>query len=160
MTADAIDVRRVDERDAAALADVDAASFGEPWTADAVRALLEGGLTIAFLASRQGQPTGAALVRVVAGEGELLRIAVRPEARRQGVGRVLLEAVLSAIADQCPDGVHLEVRASNVAARRLYADAGFVEQGQRRDYYQAPREHAVLMRWPPPAGGAARATGA
>jgi ribosomal-protein-alanine N-acetyltransferase len=90
-----------------------------------------------------------ALLRVVAGEGELLRIAVHPEVRQQGVGGALLTAVLSAIADACPLGVFLEVRAANVAARRLYARAGFIESGRRRDYYQAPREDAIVLHWRP-----------
>ena len=89
------------------------------------------------------------MLRVVAGEGELLRIAVHPDTRRQGVGRALLRAVLSAVADACPLGVFLEVRASNVAARHLYAREGFVEHGRRRDYYHAPREDAILMHWRP-----------
>ena len=82
-------------------------------------------------------------------EAEILRIAVLAEMRRQGVGRMLLGALLSAIADACPLGVYLEVRASNVAARRLYAREGFVETGRRRDYYQEPREDAILMHWRP-----------
>jgi ribosomal-protein-alanine N-acetyltransferase len=132
-----------------ALATVDAACFDHPWTIDAVRGLIAGGLTRVWLVrTATGDVVGSAMVRVVAGEGEVLRIAVVPEARGQGIGRTLLRAVMSAIADACVDGVYLEVRASNVAARRLYARAGFVEQGRRRAYYDAPREDAVLMRWP------------
>jgi [ribosomal protein S18]-alanine N-acetyltransferase len=132
-----------------ALAIVEAACFDHPWTIDAVRGLIAGGLTRVWLVrTATGDVVGSAMVRVVAGEGEVLRIAVVPEARGQGIGRTLLRAVMSAIADACVDGVYLEVRASNVAARRLYAREGFVEQGRRRAYYDAPREDAVLMRWP------------
>lgn len=147
----------------ACLADLDASSFDVPWRADAMRHLLEDGLTRGWVARAAGEGEadgdgavlGAALLRIVAGEGELLRIAVRPAARRRGVARRLLQAVLSVAADACPHGVHLEVRASNVAARHLYAREGFVDHGRRRDYYQAPREDAVLMHWRParpPAG--------
>ena len=130
-----------------ALADLEAVSFEAPWSADALAALLDNALTRAWTVSRDGVVLGGALVRVVAGEGELLRIAVRPECRQQGVARRLLKAIMSALADACPEGVHLEVRASNVAARHLYAGEGFVEHGRRRDYYQAPREDAILMHW-------------
>ena len=136
-----------------ALAIVDAACFDNPWTVDAVSALLDGGLTRVWLIrTAAGDVIGGAMVRVVAGEGEVLRLAVVPEARGQGIGGVLLRAVMSAIADACPHGIHLEVRVSNVAARLLYAREGFVEQGRRRDYYVAPHEDAVLMRWQAPEG--------
>ncbi|BCS33406.1 hypothetical protein TBR22_A26330 [Luteitalea sp. TBR-22] len=138
------------------VAALEASSFDVPWSVDAVRALLQDGLTRAWIAAAGGRPRGAAILRVVAGEGELLRIVVHPDDRRHGVGRALLRAVLSVAADACPLGVHLEVRASNVAARHLYARQGFVDHGRRRDYYQAPREDAVLMHWRP----AARPSGA
>jgi [ribosomal protein S18]-alanine N-acetyltransferase len=132
-----------------ALAALEASSFDVPWSADAIRALLDDGLTRAWVAVVAGAVVGAALVRVVAGEGELLRIAVHPAARRQGIAHALLGVVLSASADACPLGIHLEVRASNVAARHLYARQGFIDHGRRRDYYQAPKEDAILMHWRP-----------
>jgi ribosomal-protein-alanine N-acetyltransferase len=151
-----ITVTAVRDDAAAELAAIDAAAFEVPWSEPAFQGLLRDGLTRAWLArDASGAALGAALLRVAAGEGELLRIAVRPEARRRGVARGVLQAVLSAAADMCPHGVHLEVRASNVAARHLYAREGFVDHGRRRDYYQAPREDAVLMHWrpaTPPAG--------
>lgn len=136
-----------------AIALLESACFDVPWSIAAVRSLLDDGLTRVWVARTSSGVVGAALLRIVAGEGELLRIAVHPESQRQGIGRVLLRAVLSAIADACPLGVYLEVRASNVAARHLYAREGFVERGRRRDYYDAPREDAILMHWRP-AGGA------
>lgn len=142
-------VREAGQEACSALAAVDASSFDVPWSVEAIRALFDGGLTRAWLARASGDVVGGALLRVVAGEGELLRIAVRPPARGRGVGRALLGVVLSAGADACPLGVHLEVRASNVAARHLYAGQGFVDHGRRRNYYEAPREDAILMHWRP-----------
>ena len=142
-------VREAGSEAAGALADLELASFDVPWSAEALRELIDDGLTRVWLALEGGLVVGGALARVVAGEAEVLRIAVRPAHRRHGVGRQLLRHVLSALADACPEGIHLEVRASNVAARHLYAREGFVEQGRRRDYYQAPREDAVLMHWRP-----------
>jgi len=131
------------------IADLESASFDGPWSREALAALLGDGLTRAWVARSADGVVGAAVLRVVAGEGELLRIAVRPDERQRGIGSRLLGDVVSAVADGCPHGIHLEVRASNVAARRLYARHGFVESGRRRDYYQAPQEDAVLMHWLP-----------
>lgn len=150
MTVDLPPLEELGADAAEALAALEASSFDVPWSATALRALLEDGLTRAWAQrDADGGLRGAALLRIVAGEGELLRIAVRPEARRQGMARAILRGLLSAAADACPHGVHLEVRASNVAARHLYAREGFVDHGRRRDYYQAPREDAVLMHWRP-----------
>lgn len=131
------------------IAGLEAASFDVPWSADAVRVLLQDGLTRLWVARMDGHVVGAAMLRVVAGEGELLRIAVHPDARRAGIGHAMLGVVLSATADACPHGVFLEVRASNVAARHLYGRHGFVDHGRRRDYYRDPKEDAVLMHWKP-----------
>lgn len=131
------------------IAALEAVCFDVPWSITFVRSLLDDGLTRVWEARTSRGTVGTALLRAVAGEGELLRIAVHPDARRQGIGHALLGAVLSAGADACPLGVFLEVRASNVAARRLYASEGFIDHGRRRDYYDAPREDAILMRWRP-----------
>jgi len=134
-----------------AIAGLEGACFDVPWSIGSVRSLLDDGLTRVWVAQASSAVVGAALLRIVAGEGELLRIAVHPGHQRQGIGGVLLRTILSAIADACPLGVYLEVRASNVAARHLYAREGFVEDGRRRDYYEAPREDAILMHWRPAA---------
>ena len=136
-----------------ALARLDAASFEAPWSSEAMLALVQSVGVEVWLAREDAQVVAAALVRLVAGEGEILRLAVHPEARRRGVGRALLTAVLAECTHRCPEGLFLEVRASNVAARHLYARAGFVEHGRRRDYYQAPREDAVLLSWRPLGSG-------
>ncbi|AMY10310.1 ribosomal-protein-alanine N-acetyltransferase [Luteitalea pratensis] len=134
-----------------AVATLESACFDVPWSITAVRSLLDDGLTRVWEARTSQATVGAAILRIVAGEGELLRIAVHPDLRRQGIGRVLLRAVLSAVADACPLGVYLEVRASNIAARHLYAREGFAENGRRKGYYDAPPEDAILMHWRPAA---------
>jgi ribosomal-protein-alanine N-acetyltransferase len=160
VTHDAIAIERADATLVAPIAALEASVFDAPWDAAALTALIDDGLTQAYVARRAGDVVAAALLRVVAGEGELLRIAVAPALQRQGIATRVLRTVLSAAADACPLGVHLEVRASNDAARRLYARAGFVESGRRRAYYQAPREDAILMHWrgaTGPGGGPDRA---
>lgn len=89
-----------------------------------------------------------ALWRLVpaAGEAELLRIAVSPEARRQGLAARLMAACAEQLrAEGCPR-LHLEVRVSNVAARALYEAAGWKACGLRRRYYR-DGEDAALYTW-------------
>lgn len=81
----------------------------------------------------------------------LLNLAVAPEARRQGIGRALLDDGASLARSLGVQELWLEVRASNEGARRLYEAAGYREVTRRREYYRpatdgAPREDAVVMR--------------
>jgi ribosomal-protein-alanine N-acetyltransferase len=81
--------------------------------------------------------------RLGAGEGELLNLAVAPQSRRRGVAKSLVQAFLA----ECPEGVWLEVRESNTAARNLYKSMGFQEVSVRSNYYQAPPEPAIVMKF-------------
>ncbi len=141
--------RRAGPADADALAGLDAASFDAPWDASSIGTLLAGELTIGWRRDAGSELVAAALVRCVAGEAELLRLAVHPAHRRHGHGRALLATILEELGPGLPHGLHLEVRASNAAARSLYHSLGFALIGTRPAYYVAPVEGAVLMRWNP-----------
>ena len=84
------------------------------------------------------EPHGFALGRVIADEAELLTLAVRPDARRQGIGRRCLEAFQENARDGGAARVFLEVATTNAAARALYDQAGFAQVGHRKAYYRAP----------------------
>ncbi|HXC96690.1 MAG TPA: GNAT family N-acetyltransferase [Edaphobacter sp.] len=77
---------------------------------------------------------------------ELESIVVNEATRRQGVGRVLCEAVIAWSRKQGVLALELEVRTGNQAAIALYSSLGFKITGSRRGYYQEPVEDAVLMR--------------
>lgn len=76
---------------------------------------------------------------LTANEWELDNILVAPEHRRKGIADALLRDLLSRA-----DTIHLEVRASNAPARRLYEKHGFRHTGTRRRYYSDPVEDAIL----------------
>lgn len=88
---------------------------------------------------------GFVLESTVLDELEVLDMGVSPGHRRRGLAGQLLHQVFSTAQVQGVRTVHLEVRASNEAARRLYAAAGMSEAGHRRRYYRNPEEDAVLM---------------
>ena len=94
------------------------------------------------------EPQGFAMGRVVAGEAELLTIAVDPMAQGQGVGTRLMRAFLGELQQRGAECVFLEVADTNAPARALYARVGFGVTGRRRGYYHAPDSSvvdAVLM---------------
>lgn len=125
------------------LAAIHAEAFEAPWDAASLSALLASPGVFAV-----EEPDGFILIRVVADEAEILTLAVRPAARRGGLGGRLVEAAVVRAAVLGADRMFLEVAEDNVAARALYARAGFVEAGRRRDYYSradGSREDALVL---------------
>jgi len=116
--------------------------YGEAWSRRQVEdALLVPG-TAYLLADETGEcplKTGAAagfaLWRTIAGESELLLLAVRPEFRHHGIGTTLLQALLNLSANNGINRVFLEMRDGNPAGS-LYLSAGFTEIGRRPNYYR------------------------
>lgn len=78
-----------------------------------------------------------------AGEAELLRIAVKPEGRGKGLGRRLLQASTEALKALGVSELHLEVRFSNTAARKLYEAEGWRFTGIRKGYYRDGEDAAL-----------------
>jgi ribosomal-protein-alanine N-acetyltransferase len=83
--------------------------------------------------------------RSVLDESEIVKIAVKQEARRQGVATRLLDYSLGKVSRQGVRTCYLEVRSSNTAARSFYEKNGFSVTGIRENYYSSPREDAVMM---------------
>ena len=88
---------------------------------------------------------GYAVCWTVADESHLLNIAVRPDARGRGVGTELLRECILRSARAGVDRIHLEVRAGNGPAIRMYEREGFSFQGIRRGYYADTGEDAILL---------------
>jgi [ribosomal protein S18]-alanine N-acetyltransferase len=89
----------------------------------------------------QGAIAGFLVSRTVAGETEVLNLAVHPQYRRQGIGRLLLAPLL----ESGSSALYLEVRASNHTARAFYRRMGFREVGTRPRYYHSDGEAAVVL---------------
>jgi len=89
---------------------------------------------------------GFLVARRLGSEWELENIVVSPTFQREGIGRRLLEELLSRARETGGDALFLEVRESNAAARSLYEQAGFQPAGRRKSYYKAPQEDGILYR--------------
>jgi len=109
--------------------------FGEAWTQSQCLGILSLPGVWMTSATRDAEPVGFALSRIVADEAELLLLAVRPAFRRTGVGSILLTATATAARNRGARKLFLEVRDGN-PARVLYDAAGFRAVGCRRDYYR------------------------
>ncbi len=117
----------------------------DPWSESVYRAALDNPAVAILLAQGEdGALLGYAVLSTVLDEGNLDNIAVAPEARRNGVADALLSA-LTAFGREHLTCLMLEVRASNAPAIALYEKHGFTAVGRRKNYYDAPREDAILM---------------
>ncbi len=138
-------IRFMTEADLEQAAAIEAACFREPWSLDLLSSGFENKWNLYLAAEEDGRLAGYGAVCVIAGEGEIQRIAVLEEFRRQGLGRKLLDAMVAAARNRGARAMTLEVRESNEPAIKLYFSAGFRTEAQRKDYYRNPREDALIM---------------
>jgi ribosomal-protein-alanine N-acetyltransferase len=134
-------LRPMDTSDLSYAMEVDALCLPRPWSQTIWREELESPVGLYLVLEEEDDISAQIGVRHLADELHVTTLAVRPERRRRGYARVLLEAALGAFPEA--RRVHLEVRPSNVPARSLYTSLGFVTTGRRRRYYGD--EDALLM---------------
>jgi len=139
-------VRAARPGDLAAVQRIERASFGDPWSRDALFGeLIADAMRLPLVAELDGRVCGFLMAWRVVDQLHVLNIAAAPDVRRRGVGTALLrEAARLARADGLRE-VTLEVRAGNRGARLFYAGHGFAEAGVRRRYYADNGEDAVIM---------------
>lgn len=120
--------------------------FSCPWTLDQLRSQLSDDRHV-FLAAvaESGTVLGYVGMMFVLDEGYISNVAVAPDFRRQGVADALISALMTRAEELALAFVTLEVRAGNEPAKALYAIHGFVPVGRRKNYYDLPKEDAILM---------------
>ncbi len=140
-----ITIREATLSDLDAILAIEQLSFTVPWSRDSFESSLASDQITVFAAEKDGRIAGFGCVWVLSPESEILNIAVHPDERGGGVGRLLLNAMLQSAANKGADTAFLEVRESNTPARTLYETSGFTPLGIRRNYYTKPTENAVIM---------------
>ncbi len=135
----------MDRSHLAGVAELERMCFSAPWN----EAMLEEELyndTASFIVAEgeDGQVLGYAGLHVILDEGYIDNVAVRPTCRRQGIADRLLD-VFCRFGQANLAFLTLEVRPSNTAAVALYEKHGFQEAGRRKDYYENPKEDALLL---------------
>lgn len=135
----AVDIRTGGPADLPSVAPLMQAAFdpryGEAWTTAQCMGMLALPGSWLTVVEREGLIIGFALSRATLDDGELLLIAVHPDARGAGVGRALLRAVIDDAKGRGVIRFNLEVRTNNPATA-FYVAEGFVKIGERRDYYR------------------------
>ena len=139
--------------DLPAIHELERRSQTHPWNVRHFEAALRGGGSrVSMLRDPKGRALAGrgieafCVVQVAADEMHIHNLVVRPESRRRGLGRRLLEDALEWGAGEGVRRVFLEVRQSDWGALALYRAAGFDAVSVRRDYYDSPREDALVLR--------------
>jgi [ribosomal protein S18]-alanine N-acetyltransferase len=132
--------------DLAAVHAIELASFSAPWPPHAYRSELESNKLAHYLVARAGDAVaGYGGMWLMVDEAHITTFAVHPAWRRQRIGERLLLAFLDLAIDRGAHEATLEVRLSNLAARKLYEKYGFRPVGLRPRYYSDDHEDALIM---------------
>ena len=127
------------------IAQLEKACFSSPWTENMLAvALFDTQASFIVAEDEEGNVLGYAGLHVIVDEGYIDNVAVEPDARRHGVASTLLD-VFCRFGEANLAFLSLEVRASNAPAIALYEKHGFDQVGLRKNYYEKPREDAVIM---------------
>ena len=121
----------------------------EPWSEGALAVLCrEHGMGYAAL-DENGTVLAYVGMTYAADEGSITNVATHPAARRQGLGRAVVQALMKEGAALGLADIYLEVRLSNAPAIALYESLGFSVVGTRKNFYRHPTEDALLMKATP-----------
>lgn len=120
--------------------------FSSPWTEDQLRTQLKDkNHEFIAAASDTGELLGYVGMTYILDEGYISNVAVAPKHRRQGIGDAIIDSLCSISEQLSLAFITLEVRASNESAIALYSKHGFNPVGRRKNYYDLPKEDAILM---------------
>lgn len=143
-------VRFAEEKDIETISRLERENFQDAWSKKAIQETISNQHAFIVVAEQLSQIIGYCIIYHVLDEGEIARIAVDKTCRRQGVGKQMLDFVKTLSEQQQESSkimrLLLDVRESNIAARKFYENYGFCEDGIRKNFYDSPREHAVLMK--------------
>lgn len=138
-------IRDADATQLDRLEEIEQACFSMPWTRQQLQTQLTDSTHVLIAAEVGGTVAGYVGMMYIIDEGYISNVAVAPEYRRQGLADALIAELCRRCAKLELVFVTLEVRRSNAAAIALYEKHGFSVVGERKNYYERPREDALLM---------------
>ena len=133
------------ETDLPAVMGLDREAFFDPWSRETWLREMQNPIAVWIVETVNSDIVGFAGIWNVAGEAQVMRVAVQKALRNQGLGLQLTQELINRAWESGAEAVTLEVRESNAAARKVYERCGFVSGGVRPHYYEDTREGAVIM---------------
>ncbi len=137
-------VREMTTEDLPYVLEIENSSFSDPWTENMFRGLFDSEVYKNYVAVENNEILGYMSVIATFYVFEIMNIAVKGQARKQGVATLLMNKAKDVALSVGADRIFLEVRSSNLPAKNLYEKSGFTYDGVRRWYY-TDGEDALLM---------------
>ncbi len=138
-------VRFMEKGDIPQISAIENRSFPSPWSQQAFLNELKNKFSVYFVATHENNLIGYAGMWLFSGEAHVTTIAVHPDFRGRGLGKMLMNTLIDYAREQGADTMVLEVRPSNIPALNLYKSLGFRNIGWRKNYYIETREDALVM---------------
>lgn len=140
-----ITVREISENEIKNVALLEEEVFSDAWSEKSILETFSQKNAFILGAWKEDVFAGYVIFYYVLDEGEIARIATAPSCRRTGVAGTVFEKLLMVCEEKGIERILLDVRQSNDAAVAFYRRCGFSEDGIRRNFYENPKEHAILM---------------
>ena len=138
-------IRKMTAEDVKPAAEIEKLCFVHPWSEQSIKDEMDKENSVFLMAFESENPIGYVGLSVVFDEGYMGNLAVVENYRRKGVGRALMNELLTCCENLDLAFATLEVRPSNTPAVSLYKSLGFEEAGRRKNYYKEPLEDALLL---------------
>jgi ribosomal-protein-alanine N-acetyltransferase len=119
--------------------------FTDPWSENSLNSSNESLTTMFFVAKVEDSIVGYLIMYAMVPEGEIVRIGVSSDFRRQGIGKALFAEVKKYCKEKKIKRLLLDVRSKNATAIRFYKSLGFHKDGVRKYFYNNPEDDAILM---------------
>lgn len=141
-----MEFRRSIPKDATGIAELEELIFSDSWSYRDIQDLICTEGAMCFCAVDNSDKVLAYVIgRLIPPEGEIYRVAVRPEMRQRGIGYRLLDYAIKTAKGHGLERLFLEVRSQNIPAINLYTAYGFKKIGIRKNYYKNPQDDAIIM---------------
>ena len=142
-----VHIRWMIRRDMAEVLDIELQSFEFPWSEDDFIRCLRQRNCIGMVAEQDDGLVGFMIYELHKTRLHVLNFAVADEATRRGVGRQMIDKLISKLSGQRRTRITLEVRETNLSAQLFFRDCGFRAVSVLRDYYDDTTEDAYLMQY-------------
>ncbi len=145
MTSNSINIGFADKIHAYEISQIEEMCFSLPWSQNAISDFLNYDYNKILCAFYDGNIVGYISYSLICGECSIENVAVKPSFRKCGIGSLILQRLLELLKEQAAESIFLEVRKSNTPAINLYKKHGFLQCGERKNFYSKPTENALLM---------------
>lgn len=142
---DMLEIKQAEYADLVEIAALEKEIFSDAWSLKSLEETWKQKNAIIFVGKMEKKVAGYVIFYYVLDEGEIARIATAPFLRRQGAATQIFGKLLTFCGEKKIEKILLEVRECNGNAHSFYKKCGFREDGIRKNYYENPKENAILM---------------